>query len=324
MKAIAKMDYLYIVLFVSSIFDVVTGVLSLVFSTLVWQILALSVTTMTLIIAIVYRLKHKNDKQKNTKGIVIIGSLDFATGLISVLVVVWATQILALIASTATFFKSVKIFIQSEKAKKMFDAASPMLKSVIKRISIAFFAWGASKINKSKKEINKGDKLLMDKVKEFFTKLANNIRANKVSLTETLLNGGVWGIFGYLLDSVESVAIEVAGFNITPLFSIIGFIIIELGFYWESFGAFIERISPKLAEKLETKKEKEAQKEKEKAEKEQAIKIEKAKALIAERKAKAEKEAKELAEAQEIERLAEELEKAENSNIEKTEGSSAE
>ena len=156
----------------------------------------------------------------------------------------------------------------------------------------------------------------MEKVKEFFVKLGQNIRANKVSLGETVVNGGVWGILGYLVNSVEEVAIEVAGFNITPLFVILGFALVEIGFQWESFGTFIARISPKLAKRLEKRKAKEAEKsakeaEKErqkllaemkaekaaaeKAEKEKAEAIEKARAEAAE-KARKEQEDKELAE----------------------------
>lgn len=324
---IAKNE-LYIIILTFAILDVITGVLSLIFSTLVWQMLALVITATTLCLSIIYCKKYPQNKKSNA-GILVIGSLDFITGMISVLVVVMATQILAVIASGFTFFKAVKIFVQSQKAKKILDTTKPFITKVILKVAPVLGARLVSKCKKIKIKNNKGEYSLMDKLKQFFDSLGKSIRANKVSLAGTVLNGGVWGILGYLVDSIELVAINVWGFNITPIFAIIGFILIECGLHWESFGTFLSRISPKIEAKLATQKAKEEAKAKANEAKAQTIKLAKAQALIAERKAQAEaeakaqaekeakaklqaeKEAKAKAEQEEIERLAMELEKAE-------------
>lgn len=153
----------------------------------------------------------------------------------------------------------------------------------------------------------------MDKLKLVAKKMLSAIRANKVSLAETFVNGGVWAVLAVLLTLVESIAINVGGFNITPLISIAGFVIIELGFQWEGVDVFLKRIEPKLAKQLELKKAKElAEKEKlEIKEKEKLVaqmKAEKAKAIEA---MNAEKKALEKAKADEEARLAKEKEEKE-------------
>ena len=319
---------LYKIILTFAILDVITGVLSLIFSTLVWQMLALAITVTTLCLSIIYCKKYPQNKKSNA-GILVIGSLDFITGMISVLVVVMATQILAVIASGFTFFKAVKIFVQSQKAKKILDTTKPFITKVILKVAPVLGARIVSKYQKFKIKNNKGEELPMNKLKQFFLTLGKSIRANKVSLTETLLNGSIWGALGYLVNSMEAVAVEVFGFNITPFFAIIGFVLVELGFHWESFGTFTSRISPKIEAQLAKKKAKAEAKAQAEAEKAQAEKIAKAQALIAKKKAEAEaeakakakaeqeakllaeKEAKAKAEQEEIEKLALELEKAE-------------
>ena len=296
---------LYKTILIAAILDVATGALSLVYSTLPMQILALGVTTITLILSIIHCIKYSKDKKSDT-GTLIIGSLDFVTGLISVLVMVLATQVLAVIASSLTFVKAVKVFVQSKKAKKLLDTTKPFISKMILKLAPIFGTWLVSKINNVKSKIKKGDKSFMEKVKEFFAKLGGNIRANKVSLSETLLNGGVWGAVGYLASSVETVAIEVCGINITPYLTILGFILVEIGFQWESFGTFIARISPKLAAKLAEKQAK--AEEKAKAEALSQMKKEKESALA---EMKAEKLAKEKEEAEIAEKLAKEKEEKE-------------
>ena len=137
----------------------------------------------------------------------------------------------------------------------------------------------------------------MEKIKQFFVTLGNQIRANKISLGETVVNGGAWGLIGYLANEVGLGAIDVGGFNITPLFSIIGFIVGELGMLWENYPDFIKRILPKL----QAKEEKKALKEQEKKQKEEDR--ERAKILA---EIKAEKAALEAKEKEEAERLAKE------------------
>ena len=153
----------------------------------------------------------------------------------------------------------------------------------------------------------------MEKVKEFFVKLGQEIRANKVCLGATVVNGGGWALVGWLIDSVESVAIDVAGFNITPLFTILGFAVIELAMQWEKFGDFIIRISPKLAKRLEKRKEQELLKEQKNADKEHARLIAEMKAekAAAEKAAKEAKEAEEKAAKEEAARIQKEQEEKE-------------
>ena len=142
----------------------------------------------------------------------------------------------------------------------------------------------------------------MEKIKKFFVTLGHQIRANKISLGETVLNGGAWGLLGFLVNEVEAVAIDVCGFNITPLFSIIGFAVVELGFLWEPFGEFIKRIQPKLDAKA-----KKAE-EKAEAEKEKEAELERARILAA---IQAEKDAAEAAKKAEEEKVAQEKAEAE-------------
>ena len=238
-----------------------------------------------------------------------------------------ATQILAVIASGFTFFKAVKIFVQSQKAKKILDTTKPFITKVILKVAPILGARIVSKYQKFKIKNNKGENSPMNKFKQFFIQLGNGIRANKGSLSSTILNGSAWGLLSYLASSVELVAIDVFGINITPFLAIIGFVLVELGFHWESFGTFISRISPKIEAQLVEKKAKAEAKAQAEAEKAQAEKIAKAQALNAKKKAEAEaeakakakaeakllaeKEAKAKAEQEEIEKLAQELEKAE-------------
>lgn len=295
-----------------AIADVAFGIASLFCELFPIQVTALIVTAITLTLSVIFTIKYPRSKRTDI-ATVVVGGLDFITTLISVLVIVMATQLLAVVASSFTLLKAVKIFVQSEKARRLLDTTKPFLLKVLTKFAPAIAAWLLAKTKKIKNKI--GDSR-MEKVKEFFVKLGQNIRANKVSLGETVVNGGVWGILGYLVNSVEEVAIEVAGFNITPLFVILGFALVEIGFQWESFGTFIARISPKLAKRLEKRKAQEAEKaakeaekkrqklltemkaEKaaaEKAEKEKSEALEKARAEAAE-KARKEQEDKELAE----------------------------
>ena len=283
---------LYRTILAFAIVDVALGIAALFSELFLLQLSALIVTTSTLVLSIVFALFFPRNKRADIVMIV-VGGLDFVTTFISVLVVVMATQLLAVVASGFTLLKAVKIFVQSEKARRLLDSTTPLLLKLAQRFAPAFGVWLMSKLKEIKTKI-KGDKA-MEKVKEFFVKLGQEIRANKVCLGVSLVNGGGWAVLGWLVDSVESIAIDVAGFNITPLFSILGFVAIELAMQWEKFGDFIVRISPKLEKRLVKRKEQELLKEQKNAEKERAR-------LIAEMKAekaaqeKADKEAKELAE----------------------------
>lgn len=293
---------LYRTILAFAIADVALGIASLFCEQFPLQLSALSVTTITLILSIAFTIKYPRNTRSDIVTIV-VGSMDFITTLISVLVIVMATQLLAVVASGFTLFKAVKIFVQSEKAKRLLDTTKPFLLNLAKRVAPAVGVWLTQKI-KNQKNNNKGDDRPMEKVKEFFVKLGQNIRANKVCIGATLVNGGGWAVLGYLVDTVESVAIDVAGFNITPLFSIIGFAAIELAMQWEKFGDFITRISPKLAKRLEKRKEQEAAKAAKEAEKERER-------LLAEMRAEKAAEEKALQEAKE------EAEKAEKEKEEK-------
>ena len=293
---------LYRAILAFAVADVVFGIASFFVEAFPIQISALAITTITLVLSVVFAIKFPRNKRSDI-AMIVVGGLDFVTTLISVLVIVMATQLIAIIASGATLFKAIKVFIQSEKTRRLLGSAKPIVMKIARRIAPLVGAWCVKKIKKIKGDNN------MEKVKEFFKKLGQNIRANKVSLGETVLNGGVWGLLGYLVNSVESVAIEVAGFNITPFFAIIGFLLVEIGFQWESFGIFIARISPKIEAKLKKRKEEEEAKQRQKllnemyaekaAEKKAELEKEKAEAAAkaeAEAKAKKEQEDKELAE----------------------------
>lgn len=236
--------------------DVAMGILSLFINDLIAQVVALIVTAITLYSTVVYSKIYCKDKAVDIGGI-IIGSADFLMTALSIMVIALSVQLLEIIASGMTLVKTIKIVIQSDKAKRLLKVAKPIAQKALGKIAPAATAYIVKNI-KNKKE-NKGV-FSMEKVKEFFVKLGNLIRANKVSLLTTIANGGGWGVVGYLVNSVEEVAIEVCGFNITPFLSVVGFVLVELGFQWESFGTFIARISPKLAAKLAKKKEKEEKK----------------------------------------------------------------
>lgn len=200
------------------------------------------------------------------------------------------------IATIATKTLSfIILLIGTQLSKATLKGIALVLKQVIKKIT---YKAGADK---------------MDKLKAFATKFVAVVRANKVSIAETVVNGGAWGGLAFLVTLAEDVAINVCGFNITPLFSIIGFILVEFGFQWESVETFLSRISPKLAKKLETKKETEAKKA-------EALAIKEKEKLIAQMKAEkkaeieamnAEKKAQEKAKAEEEARLAKEKEEKE-------------
>ena len=308
---------LYRTILAFAVADVALGMSSLFCELFPVQLSALIVTTITLVLSVVFTILYPRNKRSDIVMIV-VGGLDFITTLISVLIIVMATQLLAVVASSFTLLKAVKIFVQSEKARRLLDTTKPFLLKLAQHLAPVFGAWLMSKTKTIKNKI-KGDRL-MEKVKEFFVKLGQNIRANKVSLGASLVNGGGWAVLGWLVDSVESIAVDVAGFNITPLFSILGFVAIELAMQWEKFGDFIARISPKLAKRLEKRKAQEAEKAAKEAEKERQkllteMKAEKAAAEKAEKekaeaeaKAKAEEEAKALKE-QEDKELAEWLAK---------------
>lgn len=328
LKITLPKESLYKLILALAVLDLVAGIVSLIYSVLVWQIISLAVTTVTLALAVVYCKKYPHNKKSNV-GMLAIGSLDFVTSLISVLVIVLTTQILAVIASSLTFVKALRIFVQSQKTKNILDTTKPFATKVLKKIAPIIGAKAISKYHDIKTKIKQGDNAPMNKFKQFFNKLNNSIRANKVSLATTTLNGGAWGLLGFLANSVDMVALDILGFNITPLFAIVGFILVECGLHWEKFDIFLARIAPKLEQKEADRLEKSEKKAQAQAEKEQAEKLAKAKAFLAEKKAKEEGEAKAKIEAEkkaqaeaeliakaqaeqaEIERLALELEKAE-------------
>lgn len=317
---------LYRTILAFALADVALGIVSLFCELFPVQLSALLVTTITLVLSVVFTILYPRNKRSDIVMIV-VGGLDFITTLISVLIIVMATQLLAVVASSFTLLKAVKIFVQSEKARRLLDTTKPFLLKLAQRLAPAFGVWLMSRIKTIKTKI-KGDSA-MEKVKEFFVKLGQNIRANKVSLGETVVNGGVWGVLGYLVNSVEEVAIDVAGFNITPLFVILGFALVEIGFQWESFGTFIARISPKLAKRLAKRQEQELLKEQKNADKEHArliaeMKAEKAAAEKAEKERQELEAKKEKEEAERIQKEQEEKELAEWLAKKKAESGNAE
>ena len=257
--------YKLILLF--AIADFAFGIISMFVESLPLQISALSITAITLLLSIVFAVKYPKGKRTDFV-VILVGSLDLITTLISVLVIVMATQLLAIFASGFNLFKIIKIFIQSEKAKELLNTSKPIFIKLIKRASPALFMWITQKIKKT--NIYKKGDIAMDKIKQFLVKTAQLIRANKISLSGTVLNGGAWSALGILANNVNDLAVNVCGFNITPLFSIIGFIIAELTLFWETTSGFIERVTPKIEEKEQKKKEKELAEEKEKKERERA------------------------------------------------------
>ena len=304
---------LYRTILAFALADVALGVAALFCELFPLQLSALIVTTITLVLSVVFTILYPRNKRSDIVMIV-VGSLDFMTTLISLLVIVMATQLLAVVASSFTLLKAVKIFVQSEKARRLLDTTKPFLLKLAQRLAPAFGVWLVSKKKYLKNKI-KGDSV-MEKVKEFFVKLGQEIRANKVCLGASLVNGGGWAVLGWLVDSVESIAIDVAGFNITPLFSILGFVVIELAMQWEKFGDFIVRISPKLEKRLIKRKEQELLKEQKNAEKEHEkliaqMKAEKAAEEKAAREAEELKAKKEKEEAERIQKEQEEKELAE-------------
>ena len=293
---------LYSAILAFAVADVVFGIASFFIEAFPIQISALAITTITLVLSVVFAIKFPRNKRSDI-AMIVVGGLDFVTTLISVLVIVMATQLIAIIASGATLFKAIKVFIQSEKARRLLGSAKPIVIKIARRIAPLVGAWCVKKIKKIKGDNN------MEKVKEFFKKLGQNIWANKVSLGGTLVNGGICGFLGYLVNIVDTVVLEVGGVNFLPYFSILLFILVELCFHWEKFGDFMARISPKIEAKLKKRKEEEEEKQRQKllnemyaekaAEKKAELEKEKAEAAAkaeAEAKAKKEQEDKELAE----------------------------
>ncbi len=294
--------YLYRAILAFAFADVGLGIASFFIDAFPVQIAALSITAITLVLSVIFAIKYPKTKRSDI-SMIVIGGLDFVTTFISVLVIVMATQLIAILASGFTLIKAIKVFVQSEKARRLIGATKPFLLNLAKKYTPILGAWVVAKKSKIKNKTI-GDNN-MEKVKEFFTKLGKLIRANKICLLETILNGGIWGVAGWLADSVESIAIEVSGFNVLPLFSIIGFVLIELIFQWESSDTFLARIAPKLEERNKKLKEKEREKlleemreEKAAAEKEIEAKKEEEERIKkeAEEKAKKEQEDKELEE----------------------------
>lgn len=263
--------------------DVLMGIMSIFVNHIVAQTVALIVTALTLYTTIIYAMVfHK--EEKISIGTIVVGTMDFIVTAVSIMVIALSVQILELLASGATLFKTIKLIIQSDKAQRLIKATKPIAKKAIAKIAPFMAAYIAHKTKNIKKQ--KGE-FSMKKVKEFFVKLAKLVRANKVSLLTTLANGGTWGVLGWLVNSVQEIAIDVGGFNITPLFAILGFFLLEPGLQWEKYEEFINRIEPKKKEKEEQKR----KKAEEKAQKQQEAEKEK---LISEMRAQmnAEKEAK--------------------------------
>lgn len=289
---------LYRAILAFALADVAFGIASLFCELFPLQLTALFITAITLALSVLFTIKYPRGKRSDVTTIV-VGGLDFITTLISVLVIVMATQLLAVVASSLTLLKAVKIFVQSEKARRLLDTTKPLLQKFFVRFAPAIAAWALSKTKAIKNKIN-GDSR-MEKVKEFFVKLGQLVRANKVCIGSTIINGGGWAILGWLVDSVEGVAIDVFGFNITPLFTILGFAAIELAMQWETFATFIARVSPKLAERIEKRKAKAAEKEMKNKEKERQKLLDEMHAEIAAEK-RAEEEARVLAEKEILEK----------------------
>lgn len=190
---------LYRLLFVFAILDLITGVMSLGINHIAMQIVALTFTAITLALSIWYCIDCKRiDKKNKNIGAIIIGSVDLATSLVSVLVMVMTTQILAIIASGATFVKSLKIFVQSEKARKLLSQSTPVLKHIARKLTPVL---GAGILRRLTIYINKNKEHIV-KMKDFFKKLGAALKANVGTISVVVIEslgagGGAYGLAKY-------------------------------------------------------------------------------------------------------------------------------
>ena len=133
-------------------------------------------------------------KQKRDQiSIIILSCIDLLFGILSIVLSVMAVQVLAMLASGATLFKAAKIFIQSEKAAKLLKSAKPVIVKTAIRLSPVIargIIRGVGKIQKKEQKT----------MKQFFSKLAEELKNNKVTTSlvtlETLLGGG--GAYGLI------------------------------------------------------------------------------------------------------------------------------
>ena len=210
---------LYRLLFVFAILDLVTGVMSLAINHLAMQIVALVFTAITLILSIWYCIDCKRIENKNKNiGAIIIGSLDLATSLVSVLIMVLTTQIIAIVVSGLTFVKSLKIFVQSEKARKLFSQSTPVLKHIVTKVSPVIGAGIISRLNIYIKKLSNKEQIV--KMKDFFKKLCAVLKANVGTISVVVVEsigagGGAYGLAKYfesinLLPQPWSIVLAVA------------------------------------------------------------------------------------------------------------------
>lgn len=210
---------LYRLLFVFAILDLITGVMSLAINHLAMQIVALVFTATTLALSIWYCIDCKRIENKNKNiGAIIIGSLDLATSLVSVLIMVLTTQIIAIVVSGLTFVKSLKIFVQSEKARKLLSQSTPLLKHIVAKVSPVIGAGILSRINIYIKKLNNKEQIV--KMKEFLKKLGAVLKANVGTISVVVVEsigagGGAYGLAKYfesinLLPNPWSIVLAVA------------------------------------------------------------------------------------------------------------------
>lgn len=210
---------LYRLLFVFAILDLVTGIMSLAINHIAMQLVALAFTAITLILSIWYCIDCKRIENKNKNiGAIIIGSLDLATSLVSVLIMVLTTQIIAIVVSGLTFVKSLKIFVQSEKARKLFSQSTPVLKHLVTKVSPVVGAGIISRLNIYIKKLNNKEQIV--KMKEFFKKLGAVLKANVGTISVVVVEsigagGGAYGLAKYfesihLLPNPWSIVLAVA------------------------------------------------------------------------------------------------------------------
>lgn len=196
---------LYRLLFISAILDLTTGVMSIAINHLAMQIVALVFTSITLVLSIIYCIESRRvDNSKKNIGTVLIGSLDFATSLVSVLIMVLTTQILAIVASGFTFIKSLKIFVQSEKARKLFTQSKSILAHVAKKVAPVWLATLTSRINIYIKNLNNKEHIV--KMKEFFKKFVAVVKANigtisVVAIESLSAGGGAYALCKWLVGT---------------------------------------------------------------------------------------------------------------------------
>lgn len=125
-------------------------------------------------------MSSPSPRKRKQVGLIVLSAVDVITGVLSLVVTALSVQIIALIASGATLFKSVKIAVQSEKAAVF-----------VKPVAI----YAVRTLTRS------------DKMKGIFAKIRDEIKHNPITMIAAIIELAICGGVGYsLLDFVDRFA----------------------------------------------------------------------------------------------------------------------